>query len=259
MSGRRRAWAAGMMVAALALVSGCSGPAATSAPTTSASAAPPGNLGTVTDFALPDALPNVRLTTSTGATTSIAALKGKIVVLSDVMTLCQETCPMDTSSLVDAARAANAAGHQGQVVYLSVTVDPGRDTVPQIAAYRKLFQPVPANWVVATGSAKDIAAIWKDLGVYTEKVPAAKPAPRNWRTGQPLTYDVQHSDALFFLNPAGHVRFVIQGTPKTAPSSVPTTLRKFLSDQGRKNLASPDPQAWTPSQADQVIDWLLAG
>ena len=256
MSGRTRALLAGMMVAALGLAA-CSGPAST-APASS-SPTPPTRVGTVTDFALPDALRTATLTTSTGAKTSLAALAGKVVVLSDAMTLCQETCPMDTSSLVDAARAANAAGHQDQVVYLSVTVDPARDTVPQIAAYRALFKPVPANWMVATGSASDIAAIWKDLGVYTQKVPAQKPAPRNWRTGQPLTYDVQHSDALFFLKPNGHVGFVIQGTPKTAPSSIPTTLEKFLSDQGHQNLASPDPQAWTASDADQVIDWMLAG
>lgn len=255
MSGRTRAMLAGILLAALGLTA-CSGSAS---PAPASSATPPTHVGTVTDFALPDALNNVSLTTSTGKKTSLAALKGKLVVLSDAMTLCQETCPMDTSTLVDAARAANAAGHQDQVVFLSVTVDPARDTVPQIAAYRALFKPVPTNWMVATGSVKDIAAIWKDLGVYTQKVPAATPAPKNWRTGQPLTYDVQHSDALFFLGADGHVRFVIQGTPKTSPGSVPTTLDKFLSDQGHQNLASPDPQAWTASDADRVIDWMLAG
>ena len=256
MAWRPRVLVGVMMSAALLLGAACSAPAST---TPAASASPPRQVGTVTDFALPDALRGVTLTTSTGARTSLADLAGKIVVLSDAMTLCQETCPLDTSSLLQAARAANTAGHEHQVVYLSLTVDPARDTVPQIAAYRQLFKPVPANWMVATGSAKDIAAIWKDLGVYTKKVPAEKPAPKNWRTGQPLTYDVQHSDALFFLAPDGRVRFVIQGTPKTDAGAVPTTLQKFLSDQGHQNLASPQPQAWTPNQAVQVLDWMLAG
>jgi len=257
MRGRAGRLLVGLVLVVGCGVVGCSAPAGSVA--SAASPTPPTHVGSVSDFELPASVADLKLTTSTGATTSLAGLRGKIVVLSDAMTLCQETCPLDTSSLLEAARAANAAGEQGRVVYLSVTVDPARDTVPQIAAYRQLFQPVPPNWVVATGSVKDIASLWKALGVYTQKVPADKPAPRNWRTGQPLTYDIQHADALYFINPDGRVRFVIQGTPKTSPSSVPSTLHKFLNDQGRQNLASPDPQSWTSSQVKQTVDWMIAG
>ena len=257
MTGRVRSVLAIVAAATLALVAGCSAPSASGASTPSPT--PPPGVGTATDFALPAALRKLTFTTSTGAPVSLASLAGKIVVLSDVMTLCQETCPLDTSSLVQVARDENSAGHQSQVVYLSLTVDPARDTVPQIAAYRALYTPVPPNWVVATGSARDVSAIWKDLGVYTKKVPEAQPPAKNWRTGVPLTYDIQHSDALFFLGTDGRVRFVIEGTPKLAPSSVPTTLRKFLSDTGLQNLETPSPDAWTPAQADQVLGWMMAG
>ncbi len=243
--------------ATMLAVAGCSAPSASGGAT--ASPTPPRGVGTATDFALPPALRHFTFTTSTGRHVSLAALTGKIVVLSDVMTLCQESCPLDTSSLVQTAHDENSAGHRNQVVYLSLTVDPTRDTVPQIAAYRALFAPVPPNWMVATGSAQDVAAIWKDLGVYTKKVPQGNPPPKNWRTGKPLTYDIQHSDALFFLGTDGHVRFVIEGTASPTPSSVPTTLKKFLNDTGAQNLASPSSDAWTSAQADQVLGWMLAG
>ena len=228
MPGRVRAVLAVAVVTLLAAAAGCSASAPVGMSTPSPT--PPRGVGTATDFSLPDTLRNLTFTTSTGAHVSLASLTGKIVVLNDVMTLCQETCPLDTSSLVQAARDENAAGHQAQVVYLSLTVDPTRDTVPQIKAYRDLFTPVPSNWIMATGSASDVAAVWKNLGVYTKKVPQGTPPPKNWRTGQPLTYDIQHSDALFFIGTNGHVRFVVDGTESATPSTVPTTLKKFLSE-----------------------------
>ncbi len=257
MIGRVRAFLAVAAVSMLAAVAGCS-PAATSGAATP-SPTPPRGVGTATDFALPAALRNFTFTTSSGSHVTLASLSGKIVVLSDVMTLCQETCPLDTSSLVQTARDENAAGHQAQVVYLSLTVDPTRDTVPQIKAYRALYSPVPPNWIVATGSAKDIAAVWKDLGIYTKKVPQGSPPAKNWRTGKPLTYDIQHSDALFFLGTGGRVRFVIEGTANATPSMVPTTLKKFLTTTAAQSLESPSPDNWTSAQADQVIGWMMAG
>ena len=57
-------------------------------------------------------------------------------MISDVMTLCQESCPLDTANVVAAARPVERAGLDSKVVFLSITIDPGRDTVAQLAAYR---------------------------------------------------------------------------------------------------------------------------
>ena len=85
------------------------------------------------------------------------------------MTLCQETCPLDTANLVAAADAAQAAGLGDKIAFLSVTIDPARDTVAQLAAYRKLYTPAPADWIVATGSAGQLSVFWNDLGVFIQK------------------------------------------------------------------------------------------
>lgn len=49
-------------------------------------------------------------------------------MLADSLTLCQETCPMTTANLVDMARPTQAAGQGNDVVFVTATVDPERDT-----------------------------------------------------------------------------------------------------------------------------------
>ncbi|TWE13222.1 protein SCO1/2 [Rudaeicoccus suwonensis] len=206
---------------------------------------------------MPANILDLQFTTSTGQHTSLAALKGKTVVLQDIMTLCQETCPIDTATLVSTDRAEVAAGRSKNEVFVSLTVDPVRDTVPQIAAYRALYAPPPANWQVWTGSQASVNAIWNFLGVWRQKV-ADDPGtpPRNWRTGQPLTYDVQHSDEVFFIDPQQRERFLLEGTPYATKGQVPKAMYDFMDADGRKNLTSPDPSAWTQAQAQKVLAWI---
>lgn len=220
-----------------------------------APAKPGPNVGTALNGKVPASVRNLPFVDPSGHTHRLSDFAGKVVVLNDSMTLCQESCPMDTATLVDTARKVDAAGEGKKVVFLTVTVDPVRDTRAQMAAYRKQYAG-PANWLVLTGTPAHVHALWKYLGVWTHKVPSDKPAPRNWRTGKPLTYDIQHSDETFFFDRHGHERFVLEGMPHvTRQGDVPAKIRRFLSDNGRKNLARAGD--WSVPQALQVTGWLL--
>lgn len=246
----RRAAAVGSVLAALVGLSACgSGPAGP--------AAPGASVGSRLDSPIPASILHLPLTDSTGKATSLASFHDKIVVINDVTTLCQETCPMDTENLVDTARAVDRAGLGDRFEFLSVTVDPQRDTAAQLAAYRQLYSPAPANWKALTGSAADLATLWKYLGVYYERVPEDSPPATNWRTGEKLTYDVNHADEVFFLDTAGHERFVIDGPGHVASgTALPAPMSSFLSDEGRQNLDHPKGDAWTVPQALKVLGWL---
>lgn len=224
-----------------------------------ASSTPAGlnRIGTPLNSAVPKSIRNLTFTTAAGKKVSLADLAGRTVVLSDVMTLCQETCPLDTATLVQTARAESHPTSGKAPVFISLTVDPARDTRPQLAAYRKLFTAPPADWQAWTGSAENVNALWDYLGVWRKRVAENPgPAPRNWRTGAKLTYDVQHSDEVFFFDASGHERFVLEGAPSTRSGSVPKQLQHFMNDQGRKNLAHPASTAWTKAQAETVLDSL---
>ncbi len=210
------------------------------------------SIGTPLDSTIPASIRKLPFTDTDGKQVSLADLTGRIVVLSDVMTLCQETCPIDTATVVQTARAEESTSKPP--VFISLTVDPQRDTTTQLRAYRKLFTDPPPDWQAWTGSAQNVNKLWDYLGVWRKRVPNDPgPAPHNWRTGAKLTYDVQHSDEVFFLDPRGHERFVLEGTPYATKGTVPQELRHFMNDEGRKNLADPEPTAWTKAQAETVI------
>ena len=243
----------------MATAAGCSGTAgAASTPSASATPTVPGpNVGTSLNAKLPSRLSHLKLVTPSGDSTTLAAQRGKVVLVSDIMTLCQETCPADTATFVATANAIRAAGLSNQVEFLSITVDPKRDTRPQLAAYRRLYKPTPPDWLTLTGDPAGLNALWKYLGVYHKKVPNDSPAPRNWRTGKKLTYDIEHSDEVFFFDRSGHERFVLEGTGRVPKGvTLAPTLRKFLDADGVKALKHPPTGAWTVTQATDVIGWL---
>lgn len=245
--GRLRAVAA--LSAAALLLAGCG-----SVP------APGTNVGTQLDQAVPQSILDMPLKDTTGQVRHLSDYAGKVVVISDGMTLCQETCPLDTTTVVQTARQLDADGLADKVQFLTITVDPVRDTVPQIAAYRKLYavSGQPANWTVLTGAPKDIKRLWKHFGVYTKKVPQDDPPAKNWRTGQTLSYDIEHSDEVFFLDGKGHERFVLEGPPVVQnKSDIPKVMYHFLSKEGRQDVAHPQATDWTQGQAVQVLSWLL--
>jgi protein SCO1/2 len=231
---------------------GCGGPARAAAPSP-----PAPSVGQRLNAPLPAALRDQNLVEDTGKQVDLGSFAGKVVVISDVMTLCQETCPLDTANVVAAARAVERAGLGSKVEFLSITVDPVRDTPTRLAAYRRLFTPVPADWVTLTGTPSSIAGLWKRLGVYTKKVPDTPPAPRDWLTGKPLTYDITHSDELFFLDQRTHERLLLDGAPHLAPGTkLPRTLDRFLDATGHRNVTHPDPAAWTLPQELHALGWL---
>lgn len=241
------------LVLGVALIAGCASSGGHSARTS----APAVMMGQSANRALPPTVTNARLVGTDGKSFNLSTLRGKIVVVSDMMTLCQETCPLDTANVVAAARAAEKAGLGNKIEFVSVTIDPQRDTVRQLAAYRRLYRPAPADWTLATGSSAALKTFWNQLGVIVQRVPEGTPPERNWRTNQPLTYDLNHSDELFFLSPNGRERYMLEGTPHVASGApIPARIRKFMDADGFRHLRHPHKSAWTLPQELEVISWL---
>ena len=80
----------------------------------------------------------------------------------------------------------------------------------RLAAYQKEFG---ADWDLWTGTPAQIAAFWKPFGVEYQIVPEEQPPKTDWCTGQPLTYDVDHTDGYILIDPAGRERFVDATAP----------------------------------------------
>lgn len=216
---------------------------------------PSAYLGTVMDRPVPAQVASLRLVDDQGRPVSLEALRGHVVVLADFLTLCQETCPLTTGNLLVMDRSVTEAGLGDSVRFVELSVDPGRDTPARLAAYRKLVG-APANWWLLTGSPQAVNAIWRYFGVWYQRVAEGKRPGADWLTGRRLTYDVTHQDDLIFLDAAGRERFVVVGEPNANGSPIPAGLRRFLSTQGRTELAHPDASTWTAKEAVSPIGWL---
>jgi protein SCO1/2 len=195
----------------------------------------------------------VPLVDQQGRPVSLAALRGKVVVLAPFLSLCQDECPLVTGAFISLQRDLRAAGLAHRVVFVEATVDPGRDTVARLAAYEKEFG---ADWDLWTGTPANIAAFWKPFGVEYQIVPEAQPPATDWYTGQPLTYDVDHTDGYILISPAGRERFVDASAPNEK-GAIDPKLRGLLDGGGLHNLQNPQPPDWTTADALASISWLL--
>jgi protein SCO1 len=167
--------------------------------------------------------------------------------------LCQDECPLVTGAYITLQRDLRAAGLSNRVVFVEATVDPGRDTVARLAAYQKEFG---ADWDLWTGTPADIAAFWKPFGVSYKIVPEEQPAKTDWWTGQPLTYDVDHTDGYILINQSGRERFVDASAPDEK-GALNAKLRGLLDDGGLHDLQNPQGPSWTTADALDAIGWLL--
>jgi protein SCO1/2 len=239
--GPTRARASGLLAAILATIvfvaAGCGG-----------AAAKPHVAGERIDRAVP----RLPLQDERGRTTSLAAFRGKVVVLAPFLTLCHEVCPLTTGAFEAMQRAVDRAGLGDQVTFAEVSVDPWRDTPARLSAFART---TGARFHLLTGTRAQLTRFWRFFGVAFFKTPEGKPPDTDWLTGKPLTFDVSHTDGLFLLDANGHERILDIGMPNVG-GRLSATLKRLLNDTGRRNLAHPQ-AAWTVRQALDDIGSLL--
>jgi protein SCO1/2 len=122
--------AAGLLAAAL--VAGCGGSSSTRS---SAGEDPPSASAGLQGLILkpPKAAPALALHSYTGQPVSLAALRGKAVLVTFVYTHCPDVCPLIVSDLAAAQRGLGKTASRLRI--LAVTVDPRRDTPAAIRTF----------------------------------------------------------------------------------------------------------------------------
>ena len=201
--------------------------------------------GTFLNEPLPAEILSIELTDQNNHKFKLSDLKGKSLVITNFLTSCQEICPMTTANMRDIAASVDAAALSKQIEVLEITVDPKRDTPSRLTAYQDLFND--NRWSLVTGSESGIVKIWDFFGAPAtrEMMDSLETMPMDWQTGKPNTYDMMHADLVVIVGPDGNWLWLDLGAPKTKSGVVPPVLNKFLSEQGKKNLVSPQEPSWT--------------
>jgi protein SCO1/2 len=132
-----------------------------------------------------------------GAPWSLAAQRGKAVVLTFGYTHCTDTCPATLAKLAQATRALGTRAADVEVAF--VTVDPQRDTPAILRAYLQKFDP---RFVGLTGTPQQVAAVEQAYHVWAQRIPGKRGNDN---------YDDAHSSAIFFIDARGNTTALHDG------------------------------------------------
>ena len=214
--------------------------------------APPPN-GDLTNLRVPASIRDLPRTNQENQAVTLASWPGKTILLVPFLTLCQDVCPMTTGNLLHVERALQVDHASSRVQIVELSVDPQRDTPARLAAYQQLTS---LDWQLVTETPQNLAAISKFFGFYYQVTKEDNPPGIDWWTGQPLTYDVDHSDGFVVINPHGTERFFTAAAPNFH-GRLPAALKRFLSALGRQHLKHPATPNYTPSYVLQALGWSM--
>ena len=112
--------------------------------------------------------PEFALTAQDGRQLSLSELRGKVVAVTFIYATCADTCPILTAKMAG-IQSWLGADFGPRVFFLSVTVDPDRDTPAVLARYAKLHHVNPAGWAFLTGTPAEIREVARRYGIFYKR------------------------------------------------------------------------------------------
>lgn len=114
--------------------------------------------------------PAFTLTAQDGRRVSLAELRGKVVAVTFIYASCVDTCPLLTAKMV--GLQAKLGGDFGpRVAFVSITVDPERDTPDALRRYADRYAAAGPGWWFLTGSPAEITEVTRRYGAFARKQP----------------------------------------------------------------------------------------
>jgi len=171
---------------------------------------PPVALASGTLLAPPRALADFNLIDNQGRSFGGSRLRGHWSMMFFGYTHCPDYCPTTLTTLATLAKQLRATGSAPpQVIFVSV--DARRDTPAQLNSFVPAFDPA-------------------FTGLTAESQPAIEALAKRWgiavaiRSAANGDYIVEHSEAIFVIDPAGHLAAILTG---------PFTVEALLNDYRR--------------------------
>jgi len=112
--------------------------------------------------------PEFTLTSQDGMPVSLADFRGKVVAVTFIYTLCTDTCAVLTP-MMSFVQDRLGPDFGTKIAFVSITVDPERDTPAVLKEYAETFGANPAGWAFVTGAPETIREVTRRYGVFAEK------------------------------------------------------------------------------------------
>ena len=148
--------------------------------------------------------PGFTLTDQRGHDVSLAAFRGKAVVLTFMDPLCSDVCPIIAAEYEQANHVLGAAAKDA--AFVGVNVNAARGSVADVLGFTaKHGLAGVRNWYFLTGSTTSLQAVWSQWGIAVEPKPDGS---------------VVHTSIVYFVDPAGRIRFT--AFPNSSAASMAT-------------------------------------
>jgi protein SCO1 len=134
--------------------------------------------------------PEFTLTSQDGAQVSLADFRGKVVAVTFIYTFCTDTCPVLTP-MMSFVQDRLGPDFGTKIAFVSITVDPERDTPEMLKEYAQAFGADLAGWAFLTGAPDTIREVTRRYGVFA---------------AQAANGDVDHSFLTSIVDPRGVLR-----------------------------------------------------
>ncbi|WP_422927635.1 SCO family protein [Singulisphaera sp. PoT] len=147
------------------------------------SASPLGDIGLAPTFSLTD---------SSGKPFAFKNLRGKTTLVSFVFTTCTGTCPATTQNLYRIQETLKKSNLWGdKVEFVSISLDPTRDTPEVLANYARIFRADLGAWHFLTGTPGEVSEVVRAWGMWAKTGPGGA---------------LDHPSRIFLVDPQGHER-----------------------------------------------------
>jgi protein SCO1 len=112
--------------------------------------------------------PDFALTSQDGAPVKLADYRGKVVAVTFIFTLCADTCPVLTP-MMSFVQDQLGSDFGEKIRFVSITVDPERDTPEVLKDYAQAFGVNLKGWAFLTGPPETIREVTRRYGVFAAK------------------------------------------------------------------------------------------
>jgi protein SCO1/2 len=167
----------------------------------------------------PEALPTIgpapafTLTTQDERRLSLGDLRGKVVVLTFIYTTCTDTCPLLTAKMAS-LQPRLGADFGRRVFFVSVSVDPERDTPARLKGYGAAHGAKLDGWAFVTGTPAEIREVARRYGIYQRKTARG---------------DIDHTFLTSVIDQRGLLRVQYMGV-RFEPTELLTDVRTLLGE-----------------------------
>ena len=162
--------------------------------------------------------PEFTLTTQDGSRLSLEELRGKVVVVTFIFASCKDSCPLLTHKMAT-LQPRLGADFGLNAFFVSITVDPGRDTPAVLKRYASAHGVELAGWAFLTGTPAEIRDVVRRYGIaYQKKTPHG---------------DVDHTFLTSLVDRSGTLRVQYLGV-RFDPDELLKDIQSLLQENGQQ-------------------------